>query len=114
MWDTDVCTNLIEGTPWIKHFAKHSQTGSVHSVMKSLPASGTLLWPPGAAESGEEGGRRGRPELGGDKTPTDTGIKQGSQSLGGLPADPPPAGASERQNLEGLGWKEAAPASPGG
>lgn len=38
MWDTDVCTNLIEGTPWIKHFAKHSQIGSVHLVMKSLPA----------------------------------------------------------------------------
>lgn len=38
MWDTDVCTNLIEGTPWIKHFAKHSQIGSVHSVMKNLPA----------------------------------------------------------------------------
>ena len=88
MWDTDVCTNLIEGTPWIKHFAKHSQTGSVHSVMKSLPASGTLLWPPGATESQEGVGEGGGPELGGDQTPPDPGIRQGSQSLGGLPVDP--------------------------
>lgn len=57
MWDTDVCTNLIEGTPWIKHFAKHSQTGSVHSVMKSLPASGTAVaaWGSGRVE-GSGGG----------------------------------------------------------
>lgn len=56
MWDTDVCTNLIEGTPWIKHFAKHSQTGSVHSVMKSLPASGTAV---AAWGSGRVAGSRG-------------------------------------------------------
>lgn len=65
MWDTDVCTNLIEGTPWIKHFAKHSQTGSVHLVMKSLLVPGTVLWLPGArGELWGVGGQWGRPRAG--------------------------------------------------
>lgn len=71
MWDTDVCTNLIEGTPWIKHFAKHSQIGSVHSVMKSLPAPwhfAAAAWGSRrAARSGRVWGRG--PEQGGDKMP---------------------------------------------
>lgn len=75
MWDTDVCTNLIEGTPWIKHFAKHSQIGSVHSVMKNLPAPWHLAaaaWGSrSAAGSGRVWGRS--PEQGGDKMPPDTG-----------------------------------------
>lgn len=102
MWDTDVCTNLIEGTPWIKHFAKHSQTGSVHLVMKILPASGTLLWLPGApGELWGVGRKGGGPEQGGDKMPPNTGIRQGSGSLGGLQADSPPAGTARRDRI----WK---------
>lgn len=66
MWDTDVCTNLIEGTPWIKHFAKHSQIGSVHSVMKSLPAP----WHFAEAAWGWNGKPEGRgPEQSGDEMP---------------------------------------------
>lgn len=107
MWDTDVCTNLIEGTPWIKHFAKHSQIGSVHSVMKSLPVPGTLLRLPGAP-----GELLGVEWLGGEaQSRVETrclqtqGEGQGPEFLGELPADFPPAGAdsTKKQNPEGLG-----------
>ena len=85
MWDTDVCTNLIEGTPWIKHFAKYSQIGSVHSVMKSLPAPWHLAaaaWGLREEQCWECEGVGERPEQGGDKMPPKTGRMCQSQGPG--------------------------------
>lgn len=102
MWDTDVCTNLIEGTPWIKHFAKHSQIGSVHLVMKSLPAPwhfGEVAWGWEQEGLGERPRTRGRQEV------LNQGGGKGTRSLGELPEDPPPAGTHpvKEQNLGGGG-----------
>lgn len=108
MWDTDVCTNLIEGTPWIKHFAKHSQIGSVHSVMKSLPAP----WHLAAAAWGlrEEQCWSARAwGRGQSKVETRCLQTQGEGARarvpGGLPADSSPAGTdfTNRQDLGVLG-----------
>lgn len=108
MWDTDVCTNLIEGTPWIKHFAKHSQIGSVHSVMKSLQPPGTWLRLPGGSGRSSAGSARASGR-GQGKVETRCLQTQGEGTRarvpGGLPADSSPAGTdfTSRQDLGVLG-----------
>lgn len=104
MWDPDVCTNLMEGTPWIKHFAKHSQIGSGHEKPPKPLALGSAAW-------GSRSVARGGQAWGRDQSRVETGCLQtqgeseGARFPGGLPADSPPAGAdsTKRQDLGGLG-----------
>lgn len=103
MWDTDVCTNLIEGTPWIKHFAKHSQIGSVHLVMKSLPVPWHFAE---AAWGWEWEGNAGRgPEQARHKMPPTQGEGEGARYLGGFIADSLPAGANPTKRQIWKGWR---------